>query len=194
MKELFSVMCCFLIMGQTAAAEDQSDAEQMIRDNLDQVILILKKNELNFQEKSDQVTELVSPMFDFKMMSMLSLGKRYWPRLSREQKLKFMDLFVKRLKKSYTEKLMLYTDEEVVFESSILVNKRLHVQTYLVTKDGEKISIVYKLYESKTQWRIYDIEIQGLSMIRSYQSDYHDILQNGDVEELFRKLEESLES
>lgn len=194
MKELLFAMCCFLIMSQTVMAENKSDAEIMIRDALDKVILILREEDLSRQDKGEKITDIVSPMFDFSKMAMLTLGKKYWPELTGDQKIRFTDLFVKRLKDSYTEKLMLYTDEKVIFESSVLVKKKFHIQTYLLTKEDEKISILYKLYQPGNCWKIYDIEIQGVSMIRSYQSDYHDILKKSGVDGLFKKLEESLDS
>jgi phospholipid transport system substrate-binding protein len=68
------------------------------------------------------------------------------------------------------------------------VKKKIHAPTYLVSKD-KKISILYKFYKAEKNWKIYDLEIQGVSIIRSYRSQFSGILENGTVDDLLLKLE-----
>jgi phospholipid transport system substrate-binding protein len=123
----------------------------------------------------------------------LTLGSKYWPGLTRENKDKFTALFVKRLKKTYSAKLTSYRDETVLYEPATKTGKKVQIPTYLVSKD-EKTSIVYKLYKSKNEWQIYDLEIEGVSVVRSYRSQFTDILQRGTIDDLLLKLEESVET
>ena len=127
-------------------------------------------------------------MFDFELMAKLSLGRKYWPDLSKEKRERFTELFVNRLRQSYLNKLTAYTDETVVYEPPLKVDAKIHIPTYLVSK-GNKIGMLYKFYQSSGQWKIYDIEIQGVSIIRSYQSQFKEILQNSTFDDLLLKME-----
>jgi phospholipid transport system substrate-binding protein len=70
---------------------------------------------------------------------------------------------------------------------------KIHVPTYLISKKN-KISMRYKLYQSESEWKIYDVEIQGVSIIRSYRSQFSEILKNGTIDDLLLKLEKSVEN
>jgi len=169
-------------------ADDKSAAEELLKNKLKAVFAVLQKKDLEQQAKNDGIIEIVSPMFDFPLMAKLALGKKYWPGLSQEKKKRFTQLFIKRLRTSYLDKLTLFTDEKVIYEPPVQVNKKIHIPTYLVSKD-KKVSMLYKFYESKNSWKIYDLEIQGISIIRSYRSQFSEILQSGTIDDLLLKLE-----
>jgi phospholipid transport system substrate-binding protein len=117
------------------------------------------------------------------------LGKKYWPDLSPEQRERFTELFVERLRQSYLNKLTAYKDEKIIYESPVTIKKKAHVPTQLISK-GKKISMLYKLYSSNNRWKIYDVEIEGVSIIRSYRSQFKEILQKGTFDDLLQKMEE----
>jgi phospholipid transport system substrate-binding protein len=179
-----------LFLSQVVTADDKSAAEEFIKSNLGAVFSVLQKKDLSQPARKSEVVEIVTPMFDFKLMAKLSLGKKYWPDLSREHKERFTELFVERLRQSYLNKLTAYTDEKIIYEPPVAVKKKVHVPTLLVSQ-GKKISMLYKLYSSNNTWKIYDVEIQGVSIIRSYRSQFKEILQNGTFDELLQKMQKS---
>jgi phospholipid transport system substrate-binding protein len=149
----------------------------------------LKQTDLEQQEKSKQVVEIVSPMFDFQLMAKLSLGRQYWPDLSEEKREKFTELFINRLRGSYLNRITAYTDETVTYESPVKVDGKVHIPTNLISK-GNKIGMLYKFYQANDQWKIYDLEIQGVSIIRSYQSQFKEILRTSTFDDLLLKMQE----
>jgi len=177
-----------LLLSQAVMAHGKSAAEEFLKSKLDAVFTVLQNKDLTPQAKNSQVVEMVTPMFDFELMGKLSLGKKYWPDLSREQKERFTKLFVERLRQSYLNKLTGYTDEKIIYESPVAVKKKVHVPTQLISK-GKKISMLYKLYSSNNSWKIYDVEIEGVSIIRSYRSQFNEILQKGTFDDLLQKME-----
>ena len=177
-----------LFFCQSAMTEINPSAEALLKENLDAVFAVLNRQDLNQQEKQNKILEIVDGMFDFTLMAKLTLGKKYWPDLTREQKDRFTRLFIKRLRASYLDRLTLYTDETVLYEKPIEVKHKVHILTYLVSQD-QKISILYKLYNSDASWKIYDLEIQGVSIIRSYRSQFYEILKSGTFDDLLTKLE-----
>ena len=180
-----------LILIQTASADDKVAAEDYLKSNLDRVFEVLQTEGLEQQAKNKAVVEIVTPMFDFKRMAKLSLGRKHWPNLSPDQRKRFTDLFVERLRQSYLNKLTSYTDEKIIYESPIAVKKKIHVPTRLISK-AKKISMLYKLYPNNNTWKIYDVEIQGVSIIRSYRAQFNEILQNGTFDDLLQKMQKSI--
>jgi phospholipid transport system substrate-binding protein len=188
MKNLLVAVISLLLFYQTAVADDKSEVEKLLKNNLDAVFAVLQKKDLEQQEKNKEIVDIVTPMFDFELMARLSLGKKHWPGLSQDNKERFTELFIKRLKASYLNNFNLYTDEKIIYEPSVQAEKKIHIPTYLVSKD-KKISILYKFYNAAKNWKIYDLEIQGVSIIRSYRSQFGSILESGTIDDLLLKLE-----
>jgi len=182
-----------LILSQTVIADDKIAAEEFLKSKLDSVFEVLQKEDLEQQAKNKAVIEIVTPMFDFALMAKLSLGKTHWPGLTKEKQDRFTELFVNRLRQSYLNKLTTYTDEEIIYEPPVEVKKKIHIPTRLISK-GREISMLYKFYNSNNNWKVYDIEIQGVSIIRSYRSQFNEILQRGTMDDLFDKMEESVDN
>ncbi len=188
MKSLLYAVLSLLVLSQTVMADDISSAEKVLKSKLDAVMMVLQKNDLEQETKDNEVIEIVTPMFAFSLMAKLSLGKKYWSGLTKEYKKRFTDLFVKRLKESYLEKLNLYTNEFIVYRAPVQVKKKIHIPTELIAKDN-KIDMLYKLYKSKSGWKIYDIEIQGVSIISTYRSQFAEVMSTGTIDDLLLKLE-----
>ena len=182
-----------LLFYQSAVADDKSEVEKLLKNNLDAVFAVLQKKDLEQQEKNKKIVDIVTPMFDFELMARLSLGKKYWPGLSPDKKERFTELFIKRLKASYLNNFNLYTDEKIFYEPPVQVKKKVHTPTYLISKD-KKISILYKFYKAERSWKIYDLEIQGVGIIRSYRSQFSSILESGTIDDLLLKLENPADS
>lgn len=188
MKYLLIAVITLLFFSQSGVADDKCEIDNLLKTNLDAVFTILQKNDLDQQAKNKEIIDIVTPMFDFELMARLSLGKKHWSVLSQDKKERFIELFIKRLKASYLSNFNLYTDEKVLYEPSFQVKKKIHTPTYLVSKD-KKISILYKFYKAQKNWKIYDLEIQGVSIIRSYRSQFSSILESGTIDDLLLKLE-----
>lgn len=188
MKSLLYAVLSLLILSQTVMADDISSAEKVLKSKLDAVFVVLQKNDLEQETKNNEIIEIVTPMFAFSLMAKLSLGKKYWSGLTKEYKKKYTDLFVKRLKEAYLEKLNLYTNEIIVYRAPVQVKKKIHIPTELISKDN-KINMLYKLYKSKHSWKIYDIEIQGVSIISTYRSQFAEVMSTGTIDDLLLKLE-----
>jgi phospholipid transport system substrate-binding protein len=193
MKNLIVAIISLLLFYQSAAADDKSEVEKLLKNNLDAVFTVLQKKDLEQQKKNNEIVDIVTPMFDFELMARLSLGKKHWPGLSQDKKERFTELFIKRLKASYLNNFTLYTDEKIFYEPSVQAEKKIHTPTYLVSKD-KKISILYKFYKAERNWKIYDLEIQGVSIIRSYRSQFSSILESGTIDDLLLKLEKPSDS
>lgn len=188
MKTLIYIALSLLLVCQSAGADNRPSAEELLKNNLAAVFAVFQNQDLNQETKINNIIDIVNPMFDFFLMAKLTLGRKYWPGLTPEQKENFTQLFIKRLRATYLDKLVHYTDEKVLYESSVEVKQKIYIPTYLVSKD-KKFSIVYKFYNSESTWKIYDLEIQGVSIVRSYRAQFYEILKSGTFDDLLTKLE-----
>ena len=133
MKNFFYAVLFTMIFNQAAIADDKKDAEEVLKGKLEQVISVLEKKELNEKAKKKEIIEIVTPMFNFSLMSKLTLGKKHWPGFTKDQKDKFIELFTIRLKDSYLDKMMLDTDEKIEYKESVQVGKKVQIPSILTS-------------------------------------------------------------
>ena len=168
--------------------KDPNDPNELLRSRWDAVIKVLRAKKLDSKAKVAEISKIVTPIFDFPLMAKLALGRKHWPKLTADQRAEFTKLFIERLKASYTSKVKLYKDERVTYKRPIAKKKNLiYIPTKLVCKDQD-VDILYKLHKSNNRWKIYDVEIQGVSILLTYRSQFDDILSRGTVEQLLSKL------
>ena len=168
-------------------ADENAEVLQLAKTRIDSVIVLLRDQDISKEERDKKIIGTINPIFDFKLMAKICLGKKHWVPLSPEDRKTFVDTFVLRLQESYLDKLELYTDEEVVVEEAISVKKRIHVLTHLVTKDDD-LEMTYKFYNSSDGWKIYDVVILGVSVVQTYRSQFSGFLKDASFDQLMEKL------
>lgn len=187
MKYFLCSIILVMLIPLTAGADDITDVEKLLKPKIDQVISVLKDKSLDHDRRKRKIVDTINSIFDFELMARLSLGKKHWLGVSEHERKKFTSLFIRRIQDSYVEKMGFYDDEVVVYEKPKKVKKRVHVMTYLSSKEHQ-ISILYKLYQSKKGWLIYDLEIEGVSFIKTFQSQFDGFLKKGTFAGLLEKL------
>ena len=189
MKYLLFVLLILTALSGTAFADDATPVRDNLESKLNAVLDVMGQEDLDFNTKQDRVVGIVEPLFDFALMSYYALGKTNWSGLSSEDRKRFTELFTQRLKDSYLADIDQYANVEVTFETPIQDRDKIKIPTHIVAEDGN-ISVIYRFKKRKNDWRIYDLEIEGLSIIGWYRSQFNDTLQSGTIEELLTKLEE----
>ena len=187
-KSFCLAVLLIMIFCGSLAAENSQEVKDLLRTRLDSVLLVLQKEELSLESKKAEISEIVTPMFDFPLMAKLTLGRKHWPTMTRQQQDKFTALFVNLLRQTYLDRISKYTDEQVVIQQVAEVNRKVHIYTDLISQ-GENISMLYKFYRTGNGWKIYDLEVEGISLIVSYRKQFDQILSNGNIDDLIRQLE-----
>jgi phospholipid transport system substrate-binding protein len=169
--------------------KDPNELRYLLQSRWDAAIIILQKKDINEKVKMEQIYKIVSPLFDFPLMAKLTLGRKNWPKLTSPQREKFTRLFTSRLKSSYLENVKLYKDEKAFFKPISQKKKNvIYIPMQLKSKEKET-AILYKLRKADKYWKIYDVEIQGVSILLTYRSQFDDILRRGTVKDLLSQLE-----
>jgi len=172
---------------------DPNDPYELLSVKWKSIISILRNKDIKQEQKEEQIKEIVSPYFDFPLMSKLALGRKNWPKLTPLQQEKFTLLFAERLNTSYRTKVALYKDEKILIRPKIQKKKIVYIPTELISGKG-KVNILYKIRRVDKGWKIYDVEIQGVSVVLTFRSQFDDILSQGTVEDLLSRLEESMDN
>ena len=171
-------------------ADVEPEAEEKLKTSVDKVFTVLSDKELTMDQKKIKVVEITSSVFGYPLMAKLSLGKKHWSKFDSKQRAEFTSLFTELFQDFYVDKLDLFSDEKIQFQPPVLVNKKkVQIPTVLLSKEKE-YSMLYKMAKTKNGWRIYDIEIEGVSLIHTYRSQYNHILESGEIEDLLIKMRE----
>ena len=145
------------------------------------------------QPKDQQIATIsteIESVFDFQELSRRTLS-RQWKKFSAEQQTEFVKLFKELLQGVYADRLLAYSDQKILFDKEIMLKKgRAEVQSYLQTSDGNKIPLFYRLTDKSGSWKVYDIIIEGVSMVKNYRTQFKEILSNGSPDKLLEILRE----
>jgi phospholipid transport system substrate-binding protein len=130
----------------------------------------------------------IETVFDFKELSRRTLGKQ-WKKMSAGQRTEFVELFKQLLQGVYADRLLAYSDQKIIFDKEIMLKKgRAEVQSYLQTSDGKKIPLFYRMTDKSGSWKVYDIIIEGVSMVKNYRTQFRQILAKDPPEKLLEIL------
>jgi len=147
------------------------------------------QGEANKEAKQKKIESIADQLFDYIALSRLTLGKS-WKEFNREQQKEFISLYRTILEKAYMDKILSYTDEKVIFDKELMLSEdKAEVQTKIITKSAE-IPINYRVYLKDGEWRVYDVIIEGISLIKNYRTQFREILANNPPEEVLKILRE----
>ncbi len=185
----FSVMIMlFVLLAVTPCRADQlaDEAGKFLRETIEKVMQLLRTEDVKTPEGRERVMAVINPAFDFELMAKLTLGE-HWRRLSPEQQKEFVDMFVAELRESYLDKSKEFADSALTFETpSTLGGGRVQMAVQVDSK-GEKLKTLYKAVR-RTEWRVYDVEVQDVSIVSSYRSQYRQFLNDKGVEALLAEM------
>jgi len=188
MKIISYFLLFFLLLSQVVVADDETEAEKILKSSVGEVFAIMLDKEMVMDQKKSKVAEIINTVFGFSLMAKLSIGKEHWSEFNAKQRTEFTNLFTKQFQSFYISKLDLFSNEKIVFKPATVVKKKkVQVPTILQSK-GKEYSILYKMSNTKTGWKIYDIAIEGVSLIHTYRSQFNHILKSGEAEDLLTKM------
>ncbi len=164
---------------------------EAVKGHLDKVLDVLRDPSLKAESakkaKKDRIRAISEKMFDFTELSKRTLAQN-WSKFNPEQQKEFVELYTSLLEDAYANKIMAYTDEKIVFSKEVaLTEKTLEVQSRVLRKNGD-IPLYYRVILKDGVWRVYDVVIEGVSLINNYRSQFREILSNKPPESLLETL------
>jgi phospholipid transport system substrate-binding protein len=169
-----------------------------VRGAIDRVLEILKKKDLQGKERRAErrtlLREEISKAFDFNEMAKRSLGPAWRQRTSEERK-EYVAIFRQVLENSYLGKVEAYQGEKIRYVKDSVEDGRIAtVETLIVTGKGQEIPLNYRMMKEKSDWRVYDVIIEEISLVNNYRSQFGGILQRSSFQDLLARLREMVKT
>jgi len=177
------------------ATVQAATARETVETQVNKVLKALAEPEFKDQTKDAKIVKIrsiVNEIFDYTELSKRTLG-REWTKFNAPQQSEFVKLFSDLLEKTYADRLLSYSDEKVFFEKeSLLREGQAEVTSNVLTADGKKIPLDYRMVQKDGSWRVYDVIIEGISLVKNYRDQFRDILAKDSPEEVLKMLREKV--
>ena len=188
------ILFAFLFITAPVNAGELSDNIKKVTDKL---IIIVTDEKLQAidrdAERQKLIREAVDEIFDWEAFSKRALG-RHWKKRTVKEKKEFVDLFGKLLERTYMDKTRQYSGEKVFFLDEVIDGEYGVAETMVVTSDGKEIAVNYRAQKENGEWWVYDIQIEGVSLVNNYRVQFNDIITKSSYEELVKRLKEKIEA
>jgi phospholipid transport system substrate-binding protein len=162
-----------------------------LRAQIDRAVKILDDSELKKdgrqRDRRTAVRQVANDIFDFSETAKRSLARHWSPRTQGERD-EFVALFTDLLERSYIGKIELYGGEKIHFVGEAVEGEGAVVRTKLVTKQGTEIPIDYRMLKRGDKWLVYDVVIEGVSLISNYRTQFNKIITTSSFQELIKKM------
>lgn len=182
---------CFSSVSRSTAVPDPT--EQM-RPLVDRIVGILTDPALQGEDKCferrERVMQIAHEQFDFVEMSKRVLGKQ-WRQLSPSEKQEFTGLFTTLLEHAYIGKIEDYNHQKVEFKSQRVKKNRAEVKTVIIDQEVT-IPVSYIMILKDGQWKVYDIIVEGVSLVRNYMEQFKEILRTEGYSTLLTQLKDKV--
>lgn len=172
------------------ALADKETPTEGVRATIDEVIRILEdpklKDPAKLVPRRRLLEEVIAARFDYAEMSKRTLAG-YWTPLTADERAEFVELFKRYLTDRYAEKIEGYSGEQVLYLSERMKGNYAEVRTKIRSKKTE-IPMDYRLLLKESRWQVYDIVVDGISLVKNYRSQFEKIIRSDSYQELVRRL------
>ena len=169
---------------------------EQLRVEIEQVIKVLDDPELKQEENAAarraEVRRIANEIFDFGETAKRSLA-RHWASRTPAEREEFVQLFADLLERSYISKIELYGGEKVDYVGETIDGDQATIKTKITTKQGTEIPIDYRMLKRGDKWLVYDVIIEGVSLVANYRSQFNKIIVTSSYAELVKKMRDKQE-
>ncbi len=182
------ILCLFWIKAWAGVPTDQ------LRGSVDRVIQILEDPQLKAEAKAADrraaIRKEAESIFDFTETAKRALGQ-HWKTLNPSQQQEFVSLFEDLLERAYILKIEKYSGEKVAYLGDTVDGDLATVKTKFTTKQGTEIPVDYRLLRRSDRWLVYDVFVEGVSLVANYRTQFDRIMRTGSYDELVRRMKAS---
>ena len=181
------LMLAVLLAAPPAAVA--GEPTEQLKTQVDRVLKLLDDPALKEKPKDKRVAvrKIADDIFDFGETAKRSLG-RHWAARTPAERDEFVKLFGDLLERSYISKIELYGGEKIQYVSDKVEGDLAAVQSKLVTKTGTDVPIEYRMLKKGDRWLVYDVIIEGVSLVSNYRTQFNKIIQTSSFAELVKKM------
>jgi phospholipid transport system substrate-binding protein len=177
-----------LIVSFTVPARAGAPTDSL-KQSVDQVVKILADPALREKPEArhDQVRKVAESIFDYPDTARRSLGQ-HWNGRTPEQQQEFVKLFADILDRAYVSKIELYQGERVQYTGETIDGNEATVKTMIAAKQGSDIPVDYRMHMKNGRWVVYDVIIEGVSLVSNYRTQFNKVIQTESYDALVQRL------
>ena len=177
----------------SSAAAQAASPMQTVETHVNRLLAVLQDHSQKKESKEEAIRAISSSLFDFTELSRFTLG-RNWRKFNSEQQKTFVVLYRKLLESVYMDRLLQYKNQKVVMQKeTALSDNRAEVLTNVVAA-GSSIAMGYKMIRKDATWKVYDLVIENVSLVRNYRSQFSSLLAKNPPAKLLDILREKVKS
>ena len=193
LKSFVMTLSLLVLTISVIQAGDVEDINSMVKKKVAVIFDLLGKQDIEKNERNEKIVGELNEIMDFQLAAYLSLGK-HWKKISKTQKKEFVETFQQYINNYIVEKIDLYTNQKIDIGDSKIVKKGRAELEIGILSGGETLQVNFKLRKNKKkEWRVYDVDIEGVSLITTFRSQFSGVLKNSSFEELLEKLKNPTE-
>lgn len=185
------VLAGALVVGVSAAPAAAGVPTDQLKGAVERVLRTLDdpalKGEARLADRRVAVRKIANEIFDFSEIAKRSMA-RHWQPLSEAQRTEFVGLFADLLERSYISKIETYGGEKIQYTAERADGDFATVSTRIVTKNGTEVPVDYRMIKRAERWLVYDVSIEGVSLVSNYRTQFNKIIQTTSYNELVSKL------
>jgi phospholipid transport system substrate-binding protein len=187
-RVLALVVALVLVIGAAGQVWAGPPTDQL-RAQIERVLKVLDDPELkkDGRQRRGAVRQIANEIFDFSETARRSLA-RHWAGRTQAERDEFVQLFSDLLERSYISKIELYGGEKIAYAGDSIEGESAVVRTKLLTKQGTEIPIDYRMLRRGDKWLVYDVVIEGVSLIANYRTQFNKIITTSSFQELVKKM------
>lgn len=192
LKKIYTLLILITLSLTTYSAYAQPIQKpiEIISTNIESILDSIKKPEFKTDQTiKDDVFNKITNLFSWNDMGKRALG-RIWKSQTEEKQQAFISAFTNLLRSTYFNQLEAYTNEKVTYKGERIKGKYAEVQTYIIRTDGTKTPVYYRLITTDNHWKIYDVVIEGVSMVKNYRTQFDELLKKKSFDEFIEKIQE----
>ena len=161
----------------------------LVKSSVDRVLVVVQASPAAVSEgrRRSDIRQLAHGLFDFKEMGRLTLAGHWKDRSAREQQ-EFVQLFTALLEQSYLSSIENYAGEKITFLNESVTGPYAQVRSRITTDRRVEISIDYRLFDNGSRWVVYDVVLDGVSLVSNYRSQFNSIIRTSSFADLLAKL------
>ena len=189
------ILSLFLV-GAMAVPLMAANPMEEIKQTTDKILSIVTNPALKAPSKTEEreklIHQAVYERFDWEEMSRRSLAT-HWAKRTPEERKEFVSLFSELLERTYMKKVEGFSGEKVLYEGEAIERDYATVKVKIVTQKDKDIPVEYRLKKEGNNWFIYDVSIEGVSLVNNYRTQFNSILFQSSYEDLVKRLREKTE-
>jgi phospholipid transport system substrate-binding protein len=188
MRSLAVIVLVLAVVAAPLTAGAGAPTEQL-KTQVDRVMKVLDDPALKDKPKERRgvVRKIADDIFDFGETAKRSLG-RHWAARTPTEREEFVKLFGDLLERSYISKIEMYGGERIQYTGDKVEGDQASVQSKLITKQGSEMPIEYRMLRKGDRWLVYDVIIEGVSLVSNYRTQFNKIIQTSSFAELVKKM------